>query len=74
MRLGAGSGATLTKVTYDEAEPNLTALISQFGPPRKSDHPKLPFWRLQRDGAWTVAAPDSAHFKVECVCFGSMPR
>lgn len=41
-------------VTYAEAEPDLTALLREFGPPRKSDHPEQPFRRLQRDGAWAV--------------------
>lgn len=44
-------------VTFREAEPDLTALLREFGPPRKSDHPEQPFWRLQRDGVWTVHAP-----------------
>jgi putative restriction endonuclease len=41
-------------VTFADAEPSLTALIRQFGPPRKYGYPKQPFRRLQRDGAWTV--------------------
>jgi putative restriction endonuclease len=45
------------EVTYREAEPDLTALLREFGPPRRSDHPEQPFWRLQRDGVWTVKAP-----------------
>src|SRR3954465_5458740 len=45
------------EVTYAEAEPDLTALLREFGPPRKSNHPEQPFWRLQRDGVWTVRAP-----------------
>src|SRR6478735_689938 len=45
------------EVAYAEAEPELTALLREFGPPRKSDHPEQPFWRLQRDGVWTVTAP-----------------
>jgi putative restriction endonuclease len=40
-----------------QVEPDLTALLREFGPPRKSDHPEQPFWRLQRDGVWTVHAP-----------------
>jgi putative restriction endonuclease len=44
-------------VTYRETVPDLTALLREFGPPRKSDHPEQPFWRLQRDGVWTVEAP-----------------
>src|SRR3954466_14587288 len=44
-------------VTFRQVEPDLTALLRDFGPPRKSDHPEQPFWRLQRDGVWTVHAP-----------------
>jgi putative restriction endonuclease len=45
------------EVTYRETEPELTTLLREFGPPRRSDHPEQPFWRLQRDGVWTVRAP-----------------
>src|SRR4051794_410163 len=47
----------LIDVTFREAEPALTALLREFGPPRTSDHPEQPFWRLRRDGVWTVQAP-----------------
>ena len=47
----------LAEVTYREAEPELTILLREFGPPRRSDHPEQPFWRLQRDGVWTLRAP-----------------
>src|SRR5262245_6899680 len=46
-------------VPFRQAEPDLTALLREFGPPRKSDHPEQPFWRLQRDGVWVVDAPSS---------------
>jgi putative restriction endonuclease len=52
------------EVTYAEAEPDLTALLREFGPPRKSDHPEQPFWRLQRDGVWTVTAPADLPLKT----------
>lgn len=44
-------------VSFRQAERDLTALLREFGPPRKSDHPEQPFWRLQRDGVWVVHAP-----------------
>jgi putative restriction endonuclease len=44
-------------VAFRQAETDLTALLREFGPPRKSDHPEQPYWRLQRDGVWTVHAP-----------------
>jgi putative restriction endonuclease len=51
-------------VTYKETEPDLTALLREFGPPRKSDHPEQPFWRLQRDGVWYVQAPVGLRMKT----------
>ena len=51
------------EVTFKEAEPDLTALLREFGPPRKSDHPEQPFWRLQNDGVWTVNAPSALPLK-----------
>jgi putative restriction endonuclease len=47
----------LKTVTFREAEPELTKLLQEFGPRRRSVHPEQPFWRLQRDGVWTVHAP-----------------
>ena len=52
------------EVMYSEAEPELTALLREFGPPRKSDHPEQPFWRLQRDGVWAVHAPADLPLKT----------
>ncbi len=52
-------------VTYAEAEPEMTALLREFGPPRKSDHPEQPFWRLQNDGVWSVQAPPDLQMKTD---------
>jgi putative restriction endonuclease len=46
-----------TDVGFREAETDLTALLREFGPPRRSDHPEQLYWRLQRDGVWTLHAP-----------------
>src|SRR3954452_5929574 len=51
-------------VSFRQVEPDLTALLREFGPPRKSDHPEQPFWRLQRDGVWTVHAPAGLALKT----------
>lgn len=51
-------------VTFRQVEPDLTSLLREFGPPRKSDHPEQPFWRLQRDGVWTVHAPEGLALKT----------
>jgi putative restriction endonuclease len=53
-----------TAVTFREAEPTLKALLQEFGPPRKSDHPEQPFWRLQGDGVWKVQAPSGLPLKT----------
>lgn len=45
------------EITYQEAEPDLKALLREFGPPRRSIHPEQPFWRLQNDEVWTVESP-----------------
>src|SRR6202140_1084502 len=47
----------LPEVTFLETELELTALLREFGPPRRSDHPEQPFWRLPNDGVWNVTAP-----------------
>jgi putative restriction endonuclease len=52
------------EVTFAEAESDLTVLLREFGPPRKSDHPEQPFWRLQRDGVWSVTAPADMPLKT----------
>jgi putative restriction endonuclease len=52
------------EVTFREAEPALKALLQEFGPPRRSDHPEQPFWRLQRDGVWAVGAPAGLPLKT----------
>ncbi len=41
-------------VEYQEVDERLTALLREFGPPRKSVHPEYPFWRLQNDGIWEI--------------------
>src|SRR4051794_39762784 len=51
-------------VSFREVEPDLTSLLREFGPPRKSDHPEQPFWRLQRDGVWAVHAPAGLALKT----------
>ena len=48
----------LSGVTYGEAEGELASLLREFGPPRRADHPEQPFWRLRKDGVWTVHAPE----------------
>jgi putative restriction endonuclease len=41
-------------IPFGEVDRDLTELLKEFGPPRRSYHPEYPFWRLQNDGVWTV--------------------
>src|SRR5712672_1983569 len=51
-------------IGFRQTEPDLTLLLREFGPSRKSDHPEQPFWRLQRDGVWVVHAPEGLVLKT----------
>ena len=50
-RLQAGADRLLP---YDELDQPLARLLEEFGPPRKSPHPELPFYHLQTDGVWQI--------------------
>lgn len=39
---------------FAEVVDRFTSLLRDFGPPRKTDHPEYPFWRMQRDCIWQV--------------------
>jgi putative restriction endonuclease len=41
-------------VQFEEVEEPLRTLLVEFGPPRKSQNPHLPYWHLQSDGIWEV--------------------
>jgi putative restriction endonuclease len=41
-------------IPFDELEKPLARLLEDFGPPRKSVHPELPFFHLQTDGVWEI--------------------
>ncbi|WP_082232067.1 phosphorothioated DNA-binding restriction endonuclease [Halobacillus massiliensis] len=44
-----------TAIPFSEADSDLKALLIEFGPPRKSQHPEQPFVRLPNDGIWTLS-------------------
>ncbi len=50
--LGRWSRGETTDVPFQQVDPDLTELLKEFGPPRRSYHPEYPFWRLQNDGVW----------------------
>ena len=43
-----------SRVRYEDLAPRLSSLLTEFGPPRKANHPEQPFWRLQTDDLWSV--------------------
>lgn len=45
-------------VLFRDVVAPLTKLLADFGPQRARHHPEYPFWRLQNDGLWVVAADD----------------
>jgi putative restriction endonuclease len=50
-QLQAGAGRL---IPFDQLEGPLERLLEEFGPPRKSPHPELPFYHLQNDGIWEI--------------------
>jgi predicted restriction endonuclease len=48
----------------DEFQRKLIEFWTNNGIDWKSDHPEQPFWRLQRDGVWTVHAPAGLALKT----------
>jgi putative restriction endonuclease len=56
------SRGEFSPLRFEDLVTDLTALLREFGPSRKSYHPEYPFWRLQNDRLWVVEsdAPMSA--------------
>jgi putative restriction endonuclease len=42
-------------LSYSDVHTDLSKLLNEFGPPRRTPHPEQPFWRLQNDGVWVVS-------------------
>src|SRR5262249_52633810 len=54
--LGRWSRGETGIIPFKQVEADLTGLLKEFGPPRQSNHPEYPFWRLKNDGVWVVQA------------------
>jgi putative restriction endonuclease len=52
--LGQLYGSKRHMLPYEEIDRQLSRLLSDHGPSRKTIHTVYPFWRLQNDGIWTV--------------------
>ena len=47
--------------SYDDLHERLEQLLINYGPPRQSQHPEYPFWRLQNDGEfWEIPEREAA--------------
>ena len=45
-------------IAYKTINDDVTRLLRDFGPFRKSYRPEFPFWRLQNDGVWEIINTD----------------
>jgi putative restriction endonuclease len=54
--LGRWCRGDQSAVAFSDVDRDLTELLKEFGPPRRSYHPEYPFWRLQNDGVWAVSS------------------
>ena len=52
--LGQLQAGAARLIPFDQLEGPLERLLEDFGPPRKSPHPELPFYHLQSDGVWEI--------------------
>jgi putative restriction endonuclease len=52
--LGRWSRGQTADIAFAEVDRDLTPLLKEFGPPRRSYHPEFPFWHLKNDGVWEV--------------------
>jgi putative restriction endonuclease len=46
------------EIAFADVDRDLTPLLKQFGPLRRSYHPELPFFYLKNDGVWTIHLPE----------------
>jgi len=42
-------------IEFSQIAKDLSALLKEFGPHRRSIHPEYPFWRLKNDGLWELS-------------------
>lgn len=48
---------------FSDIEDDVTTLLKEFGPPRKSHHPEYPFWHLRSDDVWVVPEADALEMR-----------
>ncbi len=66
LALAAWRRTGTSRLSFDEAEPDLASLLRSFGPPSRSVSPQYPFVHLQSDGFWRLDAdvPVGSSFTV----------
>jgi|SRR5579884_620760 len=52
--LGRWSRGETADIAFADVDRDLTPLLKEFGPSRRSYHPEFPFWHLKNDGVWEV--------------------
>jgi len=45
-------------IAFNEFEQRFRQILLDFGPQRDSQHPEYAFWRLQKDGIWSIPVAD----------------
>lgn len=54
LALGRYSRGEPREIRYSQVDQQLTALLREFGPSRRSYHPEFPFYHLRNDGIWIL--------------------
>ena len=54
LALGRLQSSDQRLMPFDQIEETLAGLLEEFGPPRTSPHPELPFYHLKNDGVWEI--------------------
>jgi putative restriction endonuclease len=52
--LGRWSRGETADIPFADVDRDLTPLLKEFGPSRRSYHAEFPFWHLKNDGVWEV--------------------
>jgi putative restriction endonuclease len=58
LALGAVQRGEPRLLAYADVDAKLRALLEEFGPVRKTQHPEYPFWHLLADGIWDLQGFD----------------
>ncbi len=54
LALGEWQRTGNPKIAFTDIEDRLASLLAEFGPPRRSHHPELPYFHMTTDGIWQI--------------------